>query len=109
MLPRSIEKCYIRDLYKVKYQVPETKIFTSEHLRVEDIANRLKRNQLQIRKLLRIYQKSSRSEISRDDSLIQFADQGVMVTCDSLGDGKCQFMLATPAMTEFRIFSLQRH
>ena len=46
VLLRNIKKYCIYDLYKVKYQVPGTKIFTSEHFKVEDIADRPKRNQL---------------------------------------------------------------
>ena len=45
-----------------------------------------------------MYQKSSLKEISRDDSLIQFADQGFRVTHDPPGDENYQFTLATPAM-----------
>ena len=45
VLLRKIEECYKSDVDEVKYQVPETKLFTSEHFRVDDIADRLKRNQ----------------------------------------------------------------
>ena len=39
MLLGKIKKCYKNDFYEVKYQVPGTKIFASEHFRVDDIAD----------------------------------------------------------------------
>ena len=110
VLPGRITKSYNDDTYQVRFRFPNSKSYSIERFRVEDISDcHMKRKENDKKKRRKEYQRSLRVEKTRNDMVSQITDQGFKVKYDPPGDGNCQFSSLSYSLRNFGIrLSAQR-